>query len=228
MASTLSVKPAQNSDIDQIISFIIPTFCALPPEIAIGNVDTPTGRSLASARHLAAWRAHAETSSIPCAIKCVHTSPDTGKEELVGFAEWFVYDDLSKGDEQYTQRGLIGGDWLPSAEQREAAQESFKPLLETRRKWLHGRKCAVLMYLAVSPAWRRKGAGTMLVQWGVERCREVGAVAYLEATEEGARLYSRLGFETMEVVGDEADGEHGSFPVMIWWPYGVEKVPAVA
>jgi hypothetical protein len=40
----------------------------------------------------------------------------------------------------------------------------------------------------------------MLVQWGVEESEELGLPCYLQATEEGRRLYAKHGFEDLDMV----------------------------
>jgi hypothetical protein len=58
-------------------------------------------------------------------------------------------------------------------------------------------------------------------------CRELGIPAYLEASEEGAPVYEKLGFERVDVVECSHDGELFAYPIMVWWPEGMEEVPAL-
>lgn len=76
--------------------------------------------------------------------------------------------------------------------------------------------------MATDKDWRRKGAATACVQWGLDLCKELGILAYLEASEQGAPVYRRLGFETVDEVACEVDGEVARFPAMIWWPPGTK------
>ncbi|OCK76718.1 hypothetical protein K432DRAFT_305732, partial [Lepidopterella palustris CBS 459.81] len=66
--------------------------------------------------------------------------------------------------------------------------------------------------LCVHRDHQRKGAGTMLMQWGMERAAEMGLPAYLEASHEGYPLYKKLGFRDIaelvvkaEVWGGDVD-----------------------
>lgn len=70
------------------------------------------------------------------------------------------------------------------------------------------------MWLATDPAFARLGGATNCVQWFIDRCEELAIPAYLEASDAGAPVYQRLGFEIVDHVGD---GEF-TFPVMIRWP----------
>ncbi|KAJ3168150.1 hypothetical protein HDU88_001588 [Geranomyces variabilis] len=51
-----------------------------------------------------------------------------------------------------------------------------------------------LNLLAVDPAMQRKGIGEMLSRWGMDRAERDGLYVTLYATEDGGRLYRRLGF----------------------------------
>lgn len=53
----------------------------------------------------------------------------------------------------------------------------------------------VLHLLVTDPAHQRRGAGAMLVRWGIERADKARLPSYLEASMPGRPLYARLGFE---------------------------------
>lgn len=57
------------------------------------------------------------------------------------------------------------------------------------------------------PAARRRGAASMSLQWGVDKADEMDVEAFIEATVEGAQLYERFGFRTVEVVDLKRDGK---------------------
>lgn len=56
-------------------------------------------------------------------------------------------------------------------------------------------KRIVLCTLVTRPGFRKRGAGTQLVQWGLEQAAAGGEPAYLEAGNNGRPLYKKLGFE---------------------------------
>ncbi|KAK0355215.1 hypothetical protein LTR91_020713 [Friedmanniomyces endolithicus] len=224
MPNNLSIHAARENDMAEITDILLSSFGHMPVEQAMGNVDTPGGRKAMSERHLQAWREHAKETDVPCGIKCVHTDPTTGKQTIVGFSEWFIYANPSISEHHEQANALISGTWVPAeGGQREKVQTALKPTIDTRRKWLQGRKCAVLMYVCVDPAWRRQGAATMCVQWGVRKCSELGIMAFLEATEEGQHVYKKCGFVEVEKVRCDWDGEVGVFPAMICWPPGTRE-----
>ena len=48
--------------------------------------------------------------------------------------------------------------------------------------------------LATRVGQARRGAGRLLVQWGLDKARAMGVDCYLEATPQGRGLYDRMGF----------------------------------
>lgn len=221
--SSFKLAPALESDIPEIMSLLIPCFAHIPFEPLLGNVDTAPGREAAGRRHRDAWRQHARSATVPCALKCTHTRPETGEEQIVGFCEWFVYASPTSADQHAEADALMSGAWLPAtSEARRTVREALEPVFALRRKWLRGRPCAILLYMCAAPAWRRQGVATMCVQWGVDRCKELGIPAYLEASEEGEPVYRRMGFVELEKAKTTVEGLEGEFPVMMWWPPGTE------
>lgn len=47
---------------------------------------------------------------------------------------------------------------------------------------------------------RRRGAGSLLVKWGIEMSEATGLPCYLQASEQGRRLYRQYGFGAVNVV----------------------------
>jgi predicted N-acetyltransferase YhbS len=51
----------------------------------------------------------------------------------------------------------------------------------------------------VDPDHQRRGAGAMLVQWGLDLADKLQLPAFLEASDAGKKLYTILGFEPVHV-----------------------------
>lgn len=84
-----------------------------------------------------------------------------------------------------------------------SASPGFSKLKE-RRTWKLKCETAnvyppVLHILCTLPDHHRRGAGGMLVRWGLEQADKTGLRSYLEASEAGRPLYERLGFREVEV-----------------------------
>jgi hypothetical protein len=56
----------------------------------------------------------------------------------------------------------------------------------------------VLNILYTDPAYHRKGAGKMMVQWGNALADQLMLPCWVEASPEGYRLYSSCGYEDVE------------------------------
>jgi GNAT superfamily N-acetyltransferase len=50
------------------------------------------------------------------------------------------------------------------------------------------------------PKHQRRGVGTKLLKWGVERADEMGAEMFLEATQIGRHMYEQNGFQVTQHV----------------------------
>lgn len=230
MASSFRTEPAAEQDIPSMVSLIATCFSFVPVEKTLFGDSSPDNLAEVGKRHLHAWKLHSAVSDVPCAIKCVHTDPSTGRETLVGLAYWWI-NTRERTVEEYSQPDYLrSASWVANVADREKAVAFCKPFLDGRNKWMGGRPHALLMYMCVSPEWRRRGISTICVQWGLDQCQRLGIPAFLEASEEGAPVYERLGFELVEPLHSYWDGVAVNYPAMIWWPAGTraeDKRPAL-
>ena len=58
----------------------------------------------------------------------------------------------------------------------------------------------VLALLVTASQHRQRGAGSLIVKWGIEMSETTGLPCYLQASEQGRRLYSHYGFQDMDTV----------------------------
>jgi len=61
-------------------------------------------------------------------------------------------------------------------------------------------KHTVLALLVTNNRHRQRGAGSLLVQWGIELSDATGLPCYLQASEQGRRLYEHYGFQEIDTV----------------------------
>jgi GNAT superfamily N-acetyltransferase len=149
--------------------------------------------------------------------------PMNGEEVLVACAYWYFFSKPRSSEQMHRENYLLSADWIPEeGGQRKQVKRHLQPVLDTRLKWNTGRGHAILMYMATEKQWRRKGAATVVVQWGLDRCRERNIPAFLEASEDGAPVYARLGFEKVDDIVVDIDGDKSVSPVMMWWPPGTK------
>lgn len=69
----------------------------------------------------------------------------------------------------------------------------------------------MLSLLCVRQDFQRKRAGTLLVEWGLERAASLALPTYLEASPAGFHLYRKLGFYQIDVVVVRAGEWDGDF-----------------
>lgn len=215
MASNFRVEPVRDADMPRCMEILIQAFGSVPSEKISTGPSTPANLQAVSERHLRAHREHAASfPSVPAAINCIYTDPETGEEHIVGFAEWFVYDRPRTEEEYRTWNYLQNVSWVEDDEDREFYRSLMRPMLETRWRVMGGRPYAILMYLCVDEEFRRRGVGKMCVRWGLDRCKELGVPAYLTPSEEGLKLYKQMGYK---IVDSYQQGD-AKFPVMLWEP----------
>ena len=57
-----------------------------------------------------------------------------------------------------------------------------------------------LTFIGTDPAYERRGAGSLMVRWGIERSKSNGVPIYLESTAGAAPFYEGLGFTVNKTV----------------------------
>ncbi|KAF2203085.1 acyl-CoA N-acyltransferase [Delitschia confertaspora ATCC 74209] len=111
----------------------------------------------------------------------------------------------------------------------------FNMLNGAKREILGQRPYLILQTLVTHPNHERKGAGSALLRWGLEQADAKGVETYLEASQIGAPLYARYGFQPVkDLVFDLRDfGYDGPedkmrqvFTLMIRSPQGKVGSPA--
>ncbi|KAJ5929493.1 hypothetical protein N7454_006443 [Penicillium verhagenii] len=78
---------------------------------------------------------------------------------------------------------------------RKTCELVFTGLEEERKVFFGDRRFYYLDMLVVHPAYRRRGAASMLVGWGCDLADREGVPVYLDAHIDAAPLYRKFGFE---------------------------------
>lgn len=76
-----------------------------------------------------------------------------------------------------------------------------------------GNRQVHLWLLATHPDFRRRGAGTMLCNWGMEKAKEKGHPITVLASPMGKQLYMELGYRFLGSVHCQVDDEEELFEV---------------
>ncbi|KAL7942511.1 acyl-CoA N-acyltransferase [Trichoderma barbatum] len=223
MSSTpanLRVEPAREEDMPRCLQIVLNAFEHFPKfDIISGGPDSEKNRKLNAERHWRGFKEHLEKyPSVSPGIKCVYTDPDTGEDKIIGFAEWFVWDRERTEEEYMVENYILRMEWVEDMEKRQSVLDAMEPEFNTRRRAMKGRPFALLCYMSVDPEYRRRGAASACVKWGMDKCAELGIPAYLEASREGMLTYQKLGWELYDVPGMDM-----VFPPMVWYPPNVAR-----
>ncbi|KAI1156681.1 acyl-CoA N-acyltransferase [Nemania diffusa] len=125
-------------------------------------------------------------------LKVIDTDLDaTGDNgQMIGFAQWNIKD----GSEVATPSRSLG----PGCNV-EACEALFGGLDKLRVKHYGSIKHVHLKSLQVHPDHQRRGAGRLMVMWGVEEAKKLELPAFLESSEAGHSLYLSCGFRDIDV-----------------------------
>lgn len=168
---------------------------------------------------------------VPVCLKCVqsraaeprttagsaYSDDQEESENIIGYAQWYFYDRERSTEECRRETFLNRFEWVGDDTQREKCVEFGAAGRISQWRNVGTRPHGQLRFMCIDEAYRRKGAASAVVRWGLERCAELGIPAYLEASEDGTLLYENLGFEKLATPeGVEAP----PFAAMMWTPPG--------
>ncbi|KAI0908891.1 acyl-CoA N-acyltransferase [Ustulina deusta] len=124
-------------------------------------------------------------------LKIVDTDldPTEDNKQMIGFAQWNIND----GSQPPPKPRVFG----PGCNV-EACEAVFTSIQKARLQYSE-KKHVHLRLLHVDPEHQRRGAGTMLVRWGLEEAKKLGLPAFLESSRAGHSLYLRCGFRDIDV-----------------------------
>ncbi|KAF2207131.1 hypothetical protein CERZMDRAFT_102629 [Cercospora zeae-maydis SCOH1-5] len=111
-------------------------------------------------------------------------SSETGA--IAGFVKW---QEPNPGVEPDTDLP----EW-PEEADRELCDETFGTWARARKDLMGREGHWYLEIIATDPAYQGKGAGSLMVRYGLQRADEEGSRAFLEASPSAVRLYEGFGF----------------------------------
>jgi GNAT superfamily N-acetyltransferase len=141
-------------------------------------------------------------------------------KRIVSAGNWKIYPTFVEGQEAKQAAGLLqaatnsevkasgeaekkadGSEitWLSTPAERADAHSILEDFMARRRRYCREGHI-LLAVLFVHPAYQRKGAGTMMVQWGADLADQLMLPAWVEASPFGHGLYAKYGFEDVERV----------------------------
>ncbi|KAH8600204.1 putative GNAT family acetyltransferase [Bisporella sp. PMI_857] len=104
--------------------------------------------------------------------------------------------------------------WVwPKGTNLEVLEKWTRKTEEAFEKSLKQAPCYRLSFLGTDPAYERRGAASLMIQWGIDQCRKNNFPAYLESTLEASSLYYKHGFVAQERISLHLDRlEGGTVP----------------
>ncbi|KAF9892842.1 hypothetical protein FE257_000431 [Aspergillus nanangensis] len=198
----LAVLPVQIADVEPVYDVFFEAFKDEPimKFLYPGGIDRK-----AHAEATIQWWNQDTTSYT---VKCVDT--ETG--EIVGMSTWEVFWRPAPEERWHKPTDIP---WLEGEEKTQCLRV-VGPMWDVREELFGRQKYIYLASIAVHPDQQRRGAGRLLLQWGVDMSEQLGIPIYTEASESGLGLYVDAGFERLthvglvhraEVIGGSADVE---------------------
>ncbi|KXJ87047.1 acyl-CoA N-acyltransferase [Microdochium bolleyi] len=125
--------------------------------------------------------------------------PATSRPRIAAYAKWDLCCPPRDAGQRYPA-------WAEPDMPARVCDEFFAREAAERARVMGDERHYYLDTLATHPDYQRRGAGSMLVRWGVDRAAQDGVGVYLDASKDGLPLYERCGFadESLPGRGDVA------------------------
>ncbi|OTB01477.1 hypothetical protein M426DRAFT_266209 [Hypoxylon sp. CI-4A] len=124
------------------------------------------------------------------------TDEDTG--EVVAAMQWNIHD----LNPYATEHPPLSAYWVPEGPARLVGDQLLLGIGAHRPRYMskpHLRKLSItsfISYCFVHSAHRRRGAASLMLEWGTRKADELGLEAFVESTEMGRKAYEKHGFRT--------------------------------
>ncbi|KFA67917.1 hypothetical protein S40285_05944 [Stachybotrys chlorohalonatus IBT 40285] len=114
-----------------------------------------------------------------------------GQDGMIAFSMWYFWDTARP------QGFKFSADHGP-ASNAEACELFFGGMIRKKHERFGEQPHAYLKLLHTDPAHQRRGAGAMLLKWGVAEADRLGIPSYLEASPDGRPLYEKHEFREVD------------------------------
>ncbi|KAF2474432.1 uncharacterized protein BDR25DRAFT_256293 [Lindgomyces ingoldianus] len=112
--------------------------------------------------------------------------------QLIAFSKWHIYDTPESAAAAERSVDIRQG-------MNKEAFTAFFGGLAKRKKELIGSKPHIYLHLLhTDPKFQKRGAGGLLLKWGMDKSNELGFPVYLESTPDGHPFYLKYGFKDIE------------------------------
>ncbi|KAI1177128.1 putative GNAT family acetyltransferase [Nemania sp. FL0916] len=128
-------------------------------------------------------------------VLVVTSSNDPEKSDIhvVAFAKW--------SHPVYPGEDYVEPPWeWPEGTELDTLDAWIAKAAEAARRSIGDTPCYCLSYIGTDPSYGRRGAGQLLVQWGIQQSDASGLPCYLESTVDAAPFYRKNGFTIGETI----------------------------
>lgn len=191
---SLTISPMDEADFPAMTQLLHKAYYSTTGISALLYTAPPSPASLDKTTQTR-LRAHRDDPATQHFVKAT----DAATGALVACAWWAVHRHARSAD-AVARSATISADELIPEFNVPVHQALFGPLRQVHADVMGGRPHAHLVTLVTDPEQERRGAGALLVRWGVERADEAGLDAYLSASPMGRGLYGKFGFEVVREV----------------------------
>ncbi|KAG9196647.1 hypothetical protein G6011_01768 [Alternaria panax] len=140
-------------------------------------------------RHIKSWTEEQDVVY----LKVIDTDLD-GK--MIAAAKWRINEQERSEEEARRMYPVPDG----QDEGRQGLLDFMAFLSRVRREYMGTKPFYFLHILVTHPDHHRRGAGSMLLEWGTKQADRARLPAFLESSPMGRPLYEKMGFQTKEVV----------------------------
>ena len=214
--ASLKIEPLQYEELDDYIRVYWAAFEPLEADMVMPMVY-PNGLQ-PDVMDLMKTRIVRETEGKLAELCFCAKDVQTG--EVVAVSRWALneHPPLNRDgiDAEYrkVQEARYGGTPVAGANS-ELGAAFLRALLYSEYETMRGQPYMCLRLLATHPRHHRKGAGSMLLQQGLDKADRLGLPSYLDASVNGKPLYERFGFKAIATIpfdgrqyGGRSEGKH--------------------
>lgn len=133
---------------------------------------------------------------------------DTESNTIIAYGRWEfpVADEAEQPDSDPHATGKIPEVPFPEYANEKLIDDYVEKTYSIRERLVGKSKDYGLQMLATHPAHQGKGAGSILIRYGLDAAERAGAKAFLEATPAAVGVYERYGWKGLdEIVMDLGD-----------------------
>ncbi|KAF2850512.1 hypothetical protein T440DRAFT_489719 [Plenodomus tracheiphilus IPT5] len=117
---------------------------------------------------------------------------DTVTGKIVGSAQWVI----SRTNLFAAGIPTLTAPWWPEGESRRFCESILNQVYRPRASWMTRPHCA-LNWMAVHPACRQRGIGSLLMNAGIYQADELDLECWMESSSMGKPLYAKFGFQSL-------------------------------